>query len=47
MSNRKIPLLSGLAMLSAGEPKLPPGRYRLGLGDAGARLAGGDLEDDA
>jgi hypothetical protein len=46
MNNRNILLFSGLAMLSAcGEPRLPPGQYKLGLHDAYERLAKGDFND--
>jgi hypothetical protein len=45
MNNRRILFLSGLAMLSACEPQLPPGQYRLGLHDAYERLANGDFDD--
>jgi hypothetical protein len=39
MNSHKILLFSGLAMLSAcGEPRLPPGEYKLGLHDAYERL---------
>ncbi|HUL09529.1 MAG TPA: hypothetical protein VLV76_24570 [Candidatus Acidoferrum sp.] len=44
MSNRKILLLSGLAMLAACEPQLPSGQYRLALDDACGRLAKGDFK---
>jgi hypothetical protein len=45
MNNRAILLFSGLAMLSACEPQLPPGQYRVGLHDAYERLANADFED--
>ena len=46
MNNRNILLLSGLAMLSAcGEPRLPPGQYRLGLHEVYERLANADFND--
>jgi len=45
MNNRKILLFFGLAMLSACEPQLPPGQYRLGLHDAYERLANADFDD--
>jgi hypothetical protein len=45
MNKRGILFFSGLAMLSACEPQLPPGQYRLGLHDAYERLANGDFDD--
>jgi len=46
MNKRKILLFCGLAVLPAcGEPRLPPGQYKLGIHDAYERLAKADFND--